>query len=113
MVVNGISVSVIAKSKARESQPHVMLDDFHNDFDKQNAESSLYCIPRRVRKGDDKSIYLLLLEVCDVERGVFRRVAAARGWGEDVKEKILARGKGEDKFPCEECRDGCHLIRIM
>lgn len=113
MVVNGVHVSVLTDSAMREPQPHVKLDAFHEDFDKQNAEAALYCMPGRIRKGDDGSIYVLLLELDDRERAIFRRIGLARGWGEDVKEKILARSGEEDKFPCEEYRNGLHSIRII
>lgn len=97
----------------REPQPHVMLDAFHEDFDKQNTEAALYCMPGRARKGDNGSIYVLLLVLDDREKAIFRRIGLARGWGEDMKEKILARSGEEDKFQCEEYRDGLHLIRII
>jgi hypothetical protein len=113
MVVNGVHVSCPSDSAMREPQPHVMLDAFHEDFDKQNAEAALYCMPGRARKGDNGSIYVLLLVLDDREKAIFRRIGLAHGWGEDVKEKILARSGEEDKFPCEEYRDGLHLIRII
>ncbi len=113
MVVNGVHVSTPADSSIRKPQPFVKLDTFHKDFDKQNAEATLYCMPGRKRKSDDGSIYILLLELENRERGIFRRIGLAHGWGKVVRDNMLGRSEEEEKFPCEEYRDGLHSIRII
>jgi hypothetical protein len=113
MLINGEHISVLTDSIYREPQPHVKLDAFHAHFQEQNAKEALYCMPARVRAGVNGSIYALILEVEDFERGIYRRIGLARGWGEEVKEKLLVRSERENKFPCEEYQNGMHLIRII
>ncbi|KAH7073510.1 heterokaryon incompatibility protein [Paraphoma chrysanthemicola] len=113
MFVNGVHVSVLTDSSYGEPQPHVKLDALHDHFEEQNAKEALYCMPARVRAGDNGSIYVLILEVEDEKRGVYRRIGLARGWGKEVKENLLAHCVKEDRFPCEEYRDGLHVIRII
>lgn len=113
MFVNGVHVSVLTDSSQREPQPHVMLDALHDNLEEQNAKEALYCMPAKVRAGDDSSIFILILEVVDPKRGVYRRIELARGWGKEVREKILAHSVTEGRFPCEEYQHGLHLIRII
>ena len=115
MTVNGFAVSVPSDSNMREPQPHISPDISHEDFHEQITDREVYGMPGRMRDGDgsDGSIYMMLLLLDDRERGVFRRVGIARGWGKEVKEKILARSVEEDQFPCEEYTDGLHTIRII
>lgn len=113
MIVNGVQVSVLSDSAEREPQPHVMLDAPHRHFDEEITDGNLYCMPARVREGDEGSIYVLILLLEDRKWGIFRRVGLARGWGKDVKDKVLARTTEESKLPCEEYRDGLHTIRII
>lgn len=113
MAVNGIHVSVLSDSWAREPQPHVLLDGPRPNFDEQNSNSELCCMPARMRQGDEESLYVLLLELQDRGKGVFRRIGMARGWGKEVRQKLLARNEEEDKLPCEKYRDGKYLIRII
>jgi hypothetical protein len=113
MVVNGYDVSVVADSVYMEPQPHVKFDASYDHFDEQNAKETLYCMPARVRADVDGSIYAMILEVCDPEKGVYRRIGLARGWGEGVKAKMLVCSEGEDTFLCEEYRNDLHLIRII
>jgi hypothetical protein len=65
MIVNGVHVSILTDSSMREPQPHVKLDYPRKDFKEQNAKGSLYCMPARVYKGNDVSIYVLILELVD------------------------------------------------
>ena len=113
MFVNGVHVSIPTESSYGEPQPHVKLDALHDDFEEHNAKEALYCMPARVRSCDDGSIYILILEVDDPKRGVYCRIGLARGWGKEVKEKILARSVTESRLPCEEYQVGLHLIRII
>jgi hypothetical protein len=113
MVVNGVHVSVLTDSAIREPQPHVMLDEYHANFDVENAKGALYCMPGRRRKDVNGSIYVLLLMLQDRERGIFRRIGLAHGWTKAVRERILERGGEEDKFPSEQYRDGWHTIRVI
>lgn len=113
MIINGLHVSIPTESMMREPQPHVMLDQPHDNFTEQNADGTLFCMPARVRKGKDGSIYILILELHDRERGVFRRIGIARGWGEVVKQRVLAYSTEQGRFPCEEYRCGEHSILIV
>ncbi|KAF2016812.1 heterokaryon incompatibility protein [Aaosphaeria arxii CBS 175.79] len=113
MLVNGQHISVLTDSAYKEPQPHVKLDAFYDQFEEQNAKETLYCMPARVRPGADGSIYALILEVEDPQRGVYRRIGLARGWGEEMKGKMLACSGEEDQFPCEQFHNGLHMIRII
>ncbi|KAF1731244.1 hypothetical protein CRV24_009323 [Beauveria bassiana] len=113
MVVNGVQVSRLTNSTMREPQPHVKLDASHVSFEKQNKEASLYCMPGRKRSGDSGSIYILLLELVNRERGIFRRIGLARGWDKAVIERMLSHHVMESQFPCEEYKDGKHLISLV
>lgn len=113
MYVNGVHVSETTEFVLREQQPHVKLDAFHEDFSKQNSEAALYCMPGRIRQGDNGSIYFLLFELLDRGSGIFRRIGLARGWGKAVKAKIMARNDDEAAFPCEEYQNGLHSIRVI
>ncbi|KAL2109836.1 hypothetical protein VUR80DRAFT_1920 [Thermomyces stellatus] len=113
MFVNGVHVSVPSDSKKGEPQPHIIPDAPPEDFNKEIADGELYGMPGRVRKGDEGTIYVLILRLVDRERGIFRRIGLAHGYGRDVKEKILARTPEEEVFPCEEYAGGLHSIRII
>jgi hypothetical protein len=113
MIVNGVHISVPADSAMREPQPHVMLDTPHDDFNELNAAETLYCMPARVREGEDGSIYILILELENRERAIFRRIGIARGWGKEVKEMILAHSTEESLLPCEEFSSGRHSICVI
>ena len=115
MVVNGVTVSVPQLSG--EVQPFITLDSYQADFDRQNSEGALYCMPGRLHRDavnlDDEEVDVLLLELEDRERGVFRRIGLARGVGQEVAGNILARDMGDPNLPCEEYQDGKHLICII
>ncbi|KAI0486650.1 heterokaryon incompatibility protein [Xylaria cf. heliscus] len=116
MVVNGLNISVLADPVRRELQPYVFLDHPDvDDFDTQNAEGALYCIPARVRNSGNGSIYILLLELYNKEKGVFHRIGLARGWGTAIKERIMDCGVHVDeyKFPCEDYCNGRHTICVV
>lgn len=69
----------------------------------------------RIRKGDSEeaTINLLLLELLDRDKAIFRRIGFANAYGKGAKIKILSRSQDEDKLPCNEYRDGLHSIRII
>lgn len=113
MTVNGVPVSIPSDSLVQEPQPHIIPDVCHGDFEDIITGGDLYGIPGRAKRDDDGSIHVLILRLEDREGGVFRRVGLARGWGKDVKEKILARAVDESQFPCELYKDGLHSIRII
>ncbi|KAL0936984.1 heterokaryon incompatibility protein [Colletotrichum truncatum] len=91
----------------------VGLDDFHANFDDENAESALFCMPAKLLTGLNDFLYILLLELLDKERGIFRRIGLARGFSGEAKNRVLARSAEESKLPCEEYRGGRHLIRVI
>ncbi|KAH6972470.1 heterokaryon incompatibility protein [Ilyonectria sp. MPI-CAGE-AT-0026] len=113
IIVNGTYFSTLNDSEEQGLQVQVMLDAPHNDFEEQNAKAALYCMPGRVRRVDDGSIYVLLLEMLDRAKGIFRRIGLARGWGADTQARILARSMEESQFPCEEYTQAGHLIRVI
>jgi hypothetical protein len=113
MLIDGALVSRPTDSVYHGPQPRVYLDTRHDHFEEQHAKQSLFCIPAKVRDGGSGSIYVLILEVDDAKRGVYRRVGLARGWGEEIKEAMLNPSGKEDEFPCEEYREGLHTIRIV
>jgi len=114
MTVNGVQVSEEQGYRPyRSYQPHVMLDAFHDGFDQENSNEALYCMVGRIQEAGG-IIFVLLLELVDRERGVYRRIGLARGWGEAIKQKLLARSGEEATFPCEKYGDdGLHHIRIV
>ncbi|KAF4832587.1 hypothetical protein CGCSCA4_v013615 [Colletotrichum siamense] len=113
MVVNGTNISVLSDSMAREPQPHVMLDTYHSDFDRQNSTSTLFCMPAREKKGDEGSLYVLLLELQDRDSGTFRHIGMARGWGKEVKHGILWDRDKATQLPCEAFINGRSLVRLV
>ena len=117
MVVNRTRVSVESESEMRELQPHVFLDteqQYRDLADPQQPEDgNIYCMPVRKREGDQGSIYVLILKLHDREKGIFRRIGLARGWGADVQQKIMAPSTEESKFPCDSYQDGLHAIYII
>ena len=113
MVVDGTLISRPTESVYRGPQPQIFLDTRHDRFDEQCAKQSLFCMPAKLRDDGSESIYILILEVANVDRGVYRRIGLARGWGKEVKEAMLAVSGKEDEFPCEEYRGGLHTIRIV
>ncbi|OAQ60664.1 heterokaryon incompatibility protein [Pochonia chlamydosporia 170] len=113
VVINGLHFSALDDYGMQETQLQVMLDSFHNSFKEQNANAALYCMPGRVRRTEEGSIYILLLEVVDRGRGIFRRIGLARGWGMDLQAKVLTRSDEESRFPCEEYTEDGHLICII
>jgi hypothetical protein len=113
MVVNGVLLSRPTGSIYRGPQPQIFVDNRHDHFEAQHAKKSLYCVPAKVRDDGSESIYILILEVEGMTRGVYRRIGLARGWGKEVSEPMLALSGNEEEFPCEEYRDGLHTIRII
>ncbi|KAL6407060.1 heterokaryon incompatibility protein [Ilyonectria robusta] len=113
IIVNGTHFSTLNDFEEQGLQVQVMLDAPHNDFEEQNAKAALYCMPGRVRRVDNGSIYVLLLEILDRARGIFRRIGLARGWGADTQARILARSVEESQLPCEEYTQAGHLIRVI
>ncbi|RYP29109.1 hypothetical protein DL767_006879 [Monosporascus sp. MG133] len=106
MAMNGWNVT-------RWAQPLVMLDNIHKSFDRQNTEALLYCMPGRIAQKADGHSILLLLELVDRQKGIFRRIGIAHGWGEDMKSKIMSPSTDDNELPCVEYRDGLHRIRII
>ncbi|KAH9236417.1 hypothetical protein K456DRAFT_51739 [Colletotrichum gloeosporioides 23] len=89
----------------------VYLDTLHQDFELQNTQSSLYCIPSAVE--ETQGFKILLLEVQDRSKGIFRRIGMITHLDEGSREQILGPCDDEQNFPCEEYRNGKHLIRII
>lgn len=89
----------------------VALDTFHQDFELQNDESSLYCIPCAME--ETQGFKIMLLEIQDRSRGIFRRIGMITHLDEESREQILGPCDDEHSFPCEEYRSGKHLIRII
>ncbi|KAK7915266.1 heterokaryon incompatibility protein-domain-containing protein [Apiospora marii] len=125
MVVNGTPVTrTLEDSSVPEEQAEVDLQVYLDrprptnhlqDPGEQNASEGLYCMPARVDDWSYGTIRILLLEVVDAEKGVFRRIGMAHAWGTGMKAKILGQGvyMNEDRFPCERYHDGRHTIVIV
>jgi hypothetical protein len=113
MVVDGVLISRPTQSVYCGPQPQVFVDNRHDHFEEQHAKQSLYCVPAKVCEDESESIFILILEVEDMTRGVYRRIGLARGWGKEVRESMLTLSGKEEEFPCEEYRDGLHTIRII
>ncbi|KAK8859801.1 heterokaryon incompatibility protein-domain-containing protein [Apiospora arundinis] len=115
MVINGTHFRAFDDSSMEEPPFRVYLDRSRSTNGSDLGSEHLFCMPARVRDGPSGSIYVLLLEALDTTKGVFRRIGIARGWGTDVKAKILSQGVhvGEDGFPCERYSDGQHTILVV
>ncbi|KAK7995007.1 hypothetical protein PG990_013780 [Apiospora arundinis] len=115
MVINGTHFRAFDDSSMEEPPFRVYLDRSRSTNGSDLGSGHLFCMPARVRDGPSGSIYVLLLEALDTTKGVFRRIGIARGWGTDVKAKILSQGVhvGEDGFPCERYSDGQHMILVV
>lgn len=85
IIVNGTHFSTLNDSGEQGLQVQAMLDAPHSDFEEQNAKAALYCMPDRVRRIDDGSIYILLLEILDRARGIFRRMGLLVGGGQTLR----------------------------
>ncbi|KAH8730095.1 hypothetical protein GQ44DRAFT_723558 [Phaeosphaeriaceae sp. PMI808] len=90
----------------------VMLDVLQDNFEEQNAKNSLYCMLGGYYD-DRNEKYALILEIEDPRKGVYRRIGILRTSSRKFMEEITASSVREDNFPCEEYRDGLHLIRII
>lgn len=113
IVINGERFNKFGDRERQDLQLQVMLDSFHHDFNEENAKGALYCMPGRVRRIEGGSLYLLLLEVIDREKGTFRRIGLARGYGADLQIKILTRSPQESQFPCKAYTEAGHLVCII
>ncbi|KXH41074.1 hypothetical protein CNYM01_04589 [Colletotrichum nymphaeae SA-01] len=121
IVVDGLN----PREEQREN--HVELDMFHDNLDEQNDKSVLYCMPAKWREVHvfdpetngwtdricDYELSMLLFELQDKERCLFRRLGIAHLSTGPTKENVLIRQEGESEFPCEEYLEGRHLIRII
>ncbi|CAI6332914.1 unnamed protein product [Periconia digitata] len=115
MVVNGVEASVRLPtvSSTEYIQPYIRLDYFHDNFEEENANQALFCMPAMEDQHDGGVILAFVLKVDDVEKGIYRRIGLVWGWGEVVKERIKARSETEGQLPCEEYKDGLHMIRVI
>ncbi|KAK8071599.1 hypothetical protein PG996_004947 [Apiospora saccharicola] len=128
MVVNGTLVRFYDRSAMPEEQAEVDLEIYLDlprpnisvstggALDKQNSsQGTLYCMPAMVDDWSYGTVRIVLLEVVDTDKGVFRRIGMAYAWGAGMKAKILGQGMhlGEDRFPCERYLNGRHTIVIV
>ena len=113
MVISGERFEAFGGAGRQDLQIHVMLDSFHHDFKEENANDALYCMPGRARRTKDGSLYLLLLEAIDRQKGVFRRIGLSLAYGAELRAKVLARHSREGQFPCKEYTDKGHLVCII
>lgn len=111
MLVNEIYISVPAVDWGL--QPHVELDPPFTESSWQDVPGSLYCMPAAQCSRGEEDVYILIFEVVDHEKGIYRRVGIAHGWGGEMQEKMDQRSEREHEFPCEEFRDGLHTIRVI
>lgn len=113
MVVNGVNISKPV-GDGSIVEPWVVLDHLHTDFEKQNTDALLFCIPVRwlpVEKSE--TIDVLLLELIDHKTPTYRRIGLAWGVGGEMTARIMASGVDGRDMPSDEFRDGRHLIRIV
>ncbi|KAF4840971.1 hypothetical protein CGCSCA4_v009796 [Colletotrichum siamense] len=87
-------------------------------FDSQDTPTTRYYLPM-FKSTSPWTLWMLLLEVHDSQKGVYRRIGTMKvskySW-KDVDEmdpRFLAAQEDEESFPCEEYRDSKHLIRIV
>ncbi|KAK8123182.1 hypothetical protein PG984_011852 [Apiospora sp. TS-2023a] len=114
MVVNGTGVKFYDASAMPHEQAEVDFQVFL-DRPRHTTPSSrtgiegqstggmgtLYGMPAMVEDWSYGFIHMLLLEVVDGKKGIFRRIGMAWAWGTGMKAKIVGQGihAGEDKFP--------------
>ncbi|EPE36412.1 hypothetical protein GLAREA_05750 [Glarea lozoyensis ATCC 20868] len=115
MVVGGVPLAINGR-RGRERQPEVAFDHFHHDFDKQNADGTLYCMPAKYK--NKKIFYVLLLEAVDQERATFRRIGLGCTGASALRSHIHHIMTSYDNQPehlCAHylCRDGLHSVKII
>ncbi|KAI8676201.1 HET domain-containing protein [Fusarium sp. Ph1] len=113
MLLDGEKVHTQEETSPADSEPRVMLDILHEDFDQENAQGLLFCMCARSKNEDGRSMYILLLKMVQGETGTFQRIGLAYAWSAKVKERALMRSPGEAQLPCLEYRDGMHSICII
>ena len=114
LLLNGTEISTMQEPGcAGEMQPFVRLDDPREDSAASIAGKSLYCIPVRISTDPEGNLYLLLLEILENARGIFRRIGFARSFVQITKEAFLATSENEPRLPCREYCDGLHSITII
>jgi hypothetical protein len=113
MLLDGEKVHAQEETLPADSEPRVMLDILHEDFDQENAQGLLFCMCARSKNEDGRAMYILLLKMVQGEIGTFQRIGLAYAWSAKVKERALMRSPGEAQLPCLEYRDGLHSICII
>ena len=111
MFVDGVKIS--EHTYAGQLLPDVRLDPPYAGHACKAESDGLCCMPARDHPDNDRSIRILLLEVVDQNKGIYRRVGLALGWGKGLKQKLRRRSEMEGQFPCEEFFGGWHLIRVI
>ncbi|KAF6828213.1 heterokaryon incompatibility protein [Colletotrichum musicola] len=99
--INGVPVRCSAKS--------IHLDVVHERLE----ECTLFCMPARIRNSGKNIVDVLLLELVDRERGVFRRVGLGSFASEEESYEALWLGLEVQRLSCEEYGDAEQLIRLI
>ena len=112
MLVNGVDITRTSTSSHVGLQPWVKLDPPYAAGDWRETSETLYCMPARLcsQKPD---VYVLILQVVDREKGIYRRVGFAHGWGEGMQKHFEYQCGEDDGYPCEQVHDGVYTIRII
>ena len=99
-----------------DSYYEVSLDSLHDNFDRENAEGTIYYMPVTVDfEGEDSwKMFTLMLQADGENKGAFQRIGISRQtFSRAVIDDILSPKEGEEDLPCEEYRDGNHYIRVI
>lgn len=95
-------------------KPHslVRVDAWYDNFDEQNNKALLYYFYAFSKKGST-STEILLLEVVDEGRGIFKRIGWGYLWCSEEVADSSGPGGNEDQYPCIEYKDGRHVFRVI
>ncbi|KAF6824956.1 hypothetical protein CPLU01_10556 [Colletotrichum plurivorum] len=91
--INGVPV--------RSSAESIHLDVVHEGLE----ECTLFCMPARIRNSGKNIVDVLLLELVDQERGVFRRIGLGSFASKEQDYEALWLGLEVQRIPCEEHGD--------
>ncbi|KAK4032845.1 heterokaryon incompatibility protein-domain-containing protein [Parachaetomium inaequale] len=126
MILEGVKVSVQempATSSVPAFPPEVFLDVFHEGFEEENANNTLFAMFARdvtSTRGEhagigNESMWILLLKLIDRETAMFERIGVAKTWQSAEKEAILKiqRPTTAPALPGFDYGNGMHSICVI
>lgn len=112
MCVNGIQVCQSDGPEWEQIGPITLLDEERDTFDPTTLDM-LYCVPAQILEEERPILEVLLLELVDRNRSVYRRSGIANSLKEVEMEIILKQTDEAASFPALSYTDGKHCIRLI